>query len=552
MNAAANVAETHCATVFFVGDRAYKLKKPIDLGFLDFSTRQAREQACHREVELNRRLSPDVYLGVADVVDPDGAVCDHLVVMRRMPSDRRLATLLQQGRPYGDCLRTVARQLAALHSSAPTSADHPQIAQVATQEAVAGNWQDNFTTLRRFTEDVLESGDVAEADDLATRYLAGRRPLFDRRIAAGQIRDGHGDLLAEDIFCLEDGPRILDCLEFADRYRYGDVLLDAAFLAMDLERLGHPDAAEQFVGWYGEFSGEHHPVTLAHHYIAYRAHVRTKVACLRHEQGDASAADEARLLHGLVLDHLRRGRVVLTLVGGLPGTGKSTLTSGLADAYGWALLSTDELRKDMAGLGHTTDAHADVGQGLYRPERVARVYREMLVRAQRLLEQGVPVILDASWASTRDRRAAADAGRPQRTRATAVRGPPGRRPCATGRSPARERDLRRDTRGVGRHGSAHRSMARGHTGAHRTRHRPRARRCTPGGGDPARSSGARRAVTAQAGRSARPTGSLVSPTLHATSGCWSHGGRPPSSARPCSWRGPGTVTRWTSTKSSCW
>lgn len=406
------VAETHCAVVFSVGDRAVKMKKPVDLGFLDFSTREARERACHREVELNRRLSPDVYLGVADVIGPDGHPCDHLVVMRRMPTERRLSTLLAQGQPCTDALRSVARQITALHAAAPTSIERPEIGVVATRDAVAGNWADNFEALRVFVGDVIDPDEFARVDRLATRYLAGREPLFAHRIATGQARDGHGDLLAEDIFVLDDGPRILDCLEFADRYRFGDVLLDAAFLAMDLERLGHTDAARRFLTWYVEFSGEHHPPSLADHYIAYRAHVRTKVACLRHAQGgDDTSAAEARVLHRLALDHLRQGRVVLVLVGGLPGAGKSTVASGLADAHGWALLRSDELRKDLAGMGHTTDAHADVGHGLYRPEQVAGVYRELLVRAQRLLGQGLSVVLDASWTSAAERRAAVELAR---------------------------------------------------------------------------------------------------------------------------------------------
>jgi aminoglycoside phosphotransferase family enzyme/predicted kinase len=402
-------AETHCAVVFFVGNRAYKLKKPVDLGFLDFSTRPARERVCHREVELNQRLSPDVYLGVADVLGPNGQPCDHLVVMRRMPAHRRLATLLDQGQECADCLRAVARQVAALHAAAPTSADRPEIGEVATCDAVTDNWTDNFDALQPFVGQVLNPDEFTRVQQLANRYLAGRRELFDRRIATGQVRDGHGDLLAEDIFCLDDGPRILDCLEFADRYRYGDVLLDAAFLAMDLERLGHADAAERFFGWYLEFSGEHHPTTLAHHYIAYRAHVRAKVACLRHAQtGDGEAAEQARQLHALALDHLRQGRVTLLLVGGLPGTGKSTVAAGLADSYGWALLRSDELRKDLAELGHTVNAHTDVDAGLYRPEQVTRVYRELLARAEKLLQHGVPVVLDASWTAAADRHAAVE------------------------------------------------------------------------------------------------------------------------------------------------
>jgi uncharacterized protein len=401
-------AETHCAIVLFVGDRAYKFKKPINLGFLDFSTRAARQEACRREVDLNSRLAPDVYLGVADVVGPDGEVCDHLVVMHRMPDDRRLSTLLERGETAAACLRSIARQIAALHAEATTSRDDPAIGQTATRDAVAGNWSDNFDTIRPFVDQILPQDEYDRVHRLATRYLEGRKRLFDRRIATGMARDGHGDLLAEDIFCVDDGPRILDCLEFADRYRYGDVLIDVAFLAMDLERLGHPAAAAEFLDWYAEYSGEHHPQSLAHHYIAYRAHVRVKVACLRYAQGDAAMADQARDLHRLVLRHLRRGRIVLALVGGLPGTGKSTVASGLSDTLEWALLRSDEIRKDLAGLGHTASARGPVNEGLYRPERVAETYRELLRRAEELLESGVPVILDASWSSAADRRAAAE------------------------------------------------------------------------------------------------------------------------------------------------
>lgn len=404
----AGAAETHAGVVFFVGDRAYKVKKPVDLGFLDFSTREARERACHREVELNRRLAPDVYLGVLDLVDGDGRVADHVVVMRRMPEERRLTRLLEDGGGLMGCLREVARRVAALHAASPTSAEDEQIARVATRDAVAGNWQDNLQTLGSFAGDLLPERELDRVQRLATRYLEGREPLFTARIEDGLVRDGHGDLLAEDVFCLDDGPRILDCLEFNDRYRYGDVLLDVGFLAMDLERLGRPEAARQFLAWYEEFSGEHHPPSLADHYIAYRAHVRAKVACLRHSQGEAEAAGEARRLHRLTLEHLERGQVVLVLVGGLPGTGKSTVASGLSDALRWALLRSDEVRKDLAGLGHTTDARASSGEGLYRPEQVARVYGELRARARHLLERGVPVVLDASWTSARERRAAAE------------------------------------------------------------------------------------------------------------------------------------------------
>ena len=399
----AAVAETHISVLFFVGDRAYKLKKPVAMGFLDFSSRERREAACRREVELNRRLAPDVYLGVADVTGPDGTACDHLVVMRRLPDERRLASLVRGHQPVEEPLWQLAHLIAAFHASAETS---DAIAEAGTRDAVLANWDNNFEQMRPFVGSVLDVAKSAYVEELVHRYLAGRAPLFEERIAAGRIVDGHGDLQAEDVFCMDDGPRVLDCIEFDDRLRHGDVLADVAFLAMDLERLGAREHASRFLALYRELSGETHPASLAHHYVAYRAHVRSKVACLRHDQGDPEAAAEAARLLDIALRHLERGRVVLTLVGGLPGTGKSTLAAGLADSKGWAVLRSDEVRKDLSGGAHEADAGAPFGEGIYRPERTEATYRELLHRTHSALARGEPVVLDASWTDGRWRAAA--------------------------------------------------------------------------------------------------------------------------------------------------
>jgi len=400
------IAETHISVLVSIGERVYKLKKPVRFGFLDFADRAARERACHREVELNRRLAPDVYLGVADVTGEDGRLCDHLVVMRRMPDDRRLARLVGERRPLDGPLRAVARRIAAFHAAAETS---PEIAAAGRRDAVAAVWEAGFAEVAPFAGPLLDADLCHHVEDLARRYLAGRSALFDHRIAAGAVRDGHGDLQAEDIFCLDDGPRILDCIEFDDGLRHVDVLADVAFLAMDLERLGDPEAAERFLADYRELAGETYPRSLADHYIAARAHVRCKVACLRHGQaGDAAAADAARGLLDLTARHLEAARVRLVLVGGLPGTGKSTLAAALAEATGWSVLRSDEVRKDLAGLDHRRAAPAAFGEGLYRPELTAATYAALLERAGTALALGEPVILDASWSSSRQRRAAAD------------------------------------------------------------------------------------------------------------------------------------------------
>jgi uncharacterized protein len=400
--AGAQTLETHISVVFLVGSLAFKLKKPVDLGFLDWTSRPARQRACAREVELNRRLAPDVYLGVADVMGPDGVPLDHLVMMRRMPQGRRLSTLATGGARLGSEVREVARQLAALHASADTSGP---IADAGDPERLLHLWEDNFAAIRRFGRGVIDPLAMDQVELRARRYITGRHPLLRQRVDAGLIRDGHGDLQADDIFLLKDGPRLLDCLEFDDRLRHGDVLSDAAFLAMDLERLGRPDLAREFLLAYREFTGEHHPATLEHHYIAYRADVRAKVKCISVAQGDAGAQDAARALHRLSLEHLRAGSVRLVLVGGAPGTGKSTLAGLLGERRGWTLLRSDAIRRDVLVEGPDP-------RDRYSPRARDEVYAETLARAERLLTMGESVVIDATWAQAQWRVAAADvAGR---------------------------------------------------------------------------------------------------------------------------------------------
>ena len=399
----ARVVETHISILVFVGDRVYKLRKPVHFDFLDFTDRTVRAADCRREVELNRRLAPDVYLGVADIV-MDGEPIDHMVVMRSLPDERRLARLVRAGGDIDGWLREVAARLVAFHAAAQRS---PAISDSATPAALGEQWRDNFAETERFVGSVLEPVVDEEIRTLVQRWLRRYGPMLEARITSGRICDGHGDLQAEDVFCLEDGVRILDCVEFSDRLRYGDVCADVAFLAMDLERLGRPDAAERFVLHYEALASENFPRILLHHYIAQRAYVRAKVACLEWEQGVNGANGRVREMHALALRHVRRARPVLVLVGGLPGTGKSTLAAGLAAETGWSLLRSDEIRREPQPVGSPVPARpSGPGTDRYSPGAIGSVYHELLQRARRHLEQGDGVIVDASWIDAAQRAAA--------------------------------------------------------------------------------------------------------------------------------------------------
>jgi uncharacterized protein len=398
MGEPACIHETHISWITLIGDRAYKLLKPVETGFLDHRTREARREACLLELQQNRRFAPDVYLDVLDVIDSDGRARDHLIEMRRLPAAERLSALIRTDRA-GDHVDAVARAVAAVHARAPRS---PRIDRSGEVSRLRELWRDGWRQLGSAAPGVIDDHDIARASRLAGRFLDGRAPLLHARIAGGWIRDGHGDLLADDVYVTPDGPRILDCLAFDEGLRAGDVLLDVAFLAMDIESLGHPGLARRLVATWSAALGEEHPDSLLHHYVAYRAHIRAKVAALRHAQGAEGARDRARSLHRLCLRHLADGRLRLVMVGGAPGTGKSTLARALAERAGWSLLATDALRSSVVGPpGPHGEAY---GRGRYADVARDRVYARMRAAAGQELSMGRSVVLDASWSSASQRR----------------------------------------------------------------------------------------------------------------------------------------------------
>jgi aminoglycoside phosphotransferase family enzyme/predicted kinase len=396
----ATVVQTHVSVLIFLGDRVYKVRKNVTTPFLDFSTRELRLADCRREVELNRRLAPDVYLGVLDVVDESGEPVEHMVAMRRLPDDRRLSTMVSQPGFDPAHLTGVARRIAAFHEQADRS---PEIDRAGSVEHLTMLWTTNLDETETFRGSVLDPETHARIRRGALGYLEGRHALLAERVAGGRIVDGHGDLLAEDIFCLDDGPRVLDCIEFDPTFRWGDVLYDTSFLAMDLEHLGRPDLAHRFLADYRTFTAETHPVSLEHWYVAYRALVRAKIACLRAQAGDTAAPEEAAAFLDQSARHLEAAEVHLVLVGGLPGTGKSTLARGLADRFGWDLVRTDEVRPEVLGSA-VGDGPTPPFEGRYAPAATAEVYAEVLRRAGVALQRGDSVVLDASWLDPGHRR----------------------------------------------------------------------------------------------------------------------------------------------------
>ncbi|OBH25926.1 hypothetical protein A9X03_12620 [Mycobacterium sp. E1715] len=397
--------ETHTGVVILAGDRAYKAKKPVLTDFLDFRAPQQREHACRREVELNGRLSPDSYLGVAHLTDPLGGPAEPVVVMRRYRDEDRLAHLVAHdtAESVHRVLDAVAAVLARFHERAERG---ERIDAQGGAGAIEGRWRENLSELERYASQSIpgvEADDVDLLRRLVAQFVAGRSRLFERRIREGRIVDGHGDLLADDIFWVGGSPALLDCLEFDDRLRHVDCIDDAAFLAMDLEFLGRRDFGDHFLRRYAEHAGRAAPRALADFYIAYRAGVRAKVDCVRVSQGSPGASGDAARHLAIATRHLQSGTVRLALVGGNPGTGKSTVARGLAESFDAQLISTDDVRRELRDSGAIAGEPGVLNAGLYSPDQVTVVYETALSRARRLLGEGHSVILDGTWRDPRTR-----------------------------------------------------------------------------------------------------------------------------------------------------
>lgn len=293
--------QTHISYVFLAGDYAYKVKKAIDLGFLDYSTLKRRAYFCRREVELNRRLCPDLYLGVAPISQTetgarigregetvDGEPVEWCVVMRRLPEDRLLSHLLETGEVTAAQIAAVARELATFHSQAATGGE---IDQYGDPARIRVNADENFHQLQPYIDRTITADELARIQNYTDGFLAQNATLFARRIREGRIRDCHGDVHASSV-CLTDDVLIFDGIEFNDRFRYGDVAGEVAFLAMDLVYYGRLDLAGTLVSAYRAASGDPLPADLLTFYACYRATVRAKVEGFKLDQDEVSAAEK--------------------------------------------------------------------------------------------------------------------------------------------------------------------------------------------------------------------------------------------------------------------
>jgi aminoglycoside phosphotransferase family enzyme/predicted kinase len=377
---------------------------------------------CRKEVALNRRLSPDLYLGVVPitrgpgglVVGGSGEAVEYAVHMRRLPEERMMDRLLGSGALTRAMVEQVAEVLVPFHASADAG---PRVATFGTPEAVQALWDEHFTQVAPFVGKTLTGFRDSYLRAVVGAWAVRKRRLLEERVAAGRIRDGHGDLRTSSV-CFTEPLTLFDCLDFSARLRCSDIASDVAFLAMDLRLRGRPDLGAAFVRRYRALSRDRGLIRLVPFYTCYRACVRGKVESLRAEEPEISTSEReeatrmARRAFGVACEAASEDLPpVLLAISGLSGSGKSRLAGELAERRGWELLPSDVFRKSLHGLAPGERATAALDRGLYSPEATRRTYETLADRAGAALDDGTCVVVDATAQSAWERELLAGAAR---------------------------------------------------------------------------------------------------------------------------------------------
>lgn len=409
-----HLLQTHVSFLLVTDHFVYKIKKPVNMGFLDFTTMDRRRFYCEEEVRLNRRLCPDIYLGVVEIrktpagisIDGEGTIIDFAVKMKRLPEGRMLDVLLKENKVSEVDMRRIAATIAAFHQTAEHS---PDIDRFGTIESIAYNWQENFLQLQEFTGITISRCQLQHIRSRVDSFMEQNGQLFQDRIDRGFIRECDGDIHTENI-CLTDTVCIFDCIEFNKRFRCCDTAADLAFLLMDLDYTGHSTLAAFLLDEYLSRTDDQELMALIDFYKTYRAVVRGKVESFKLRESEIPpeekelARQRARLYfnlaRGYLLEHSRQPTLFVTC--GMMGSGKSSIARALSLELGLNILVSDAVRKEITAA---QNGRNEYGQGIYSETWTEATYRELLHRTEDSLMRGKSVIVDATFRRRSDRAA---------------------------------------------------------------------------------------------------------------------------------------------------
>ncbi len=402
------LVETHISWVILTGSYAYKIKKPVNLGFLDFSSLQKRHFYCQEEIRLNSRLAPELYLEVVTITGPEqqavfsgsGPVIEYAVKMLQFPTNMQMDKLLNTGQIQTNHIASLAETIASFHQQtdiASTESDYGE------PEVVYTPVRDNFTLLQELVSDHKQLDKLEALKQWSQASYEHLKPVFVQRKEAGYIRECHGDLHTANIVVIDNKPTAFDCIEFSPELRWTDTASDIAFLIMDLQYRQQHAFAWHFLNHYLEISGDYKALQVLKFYLVYRAMVRAKVAAIsasqmpdtsaQYDSAIQSCYDYLKLAHAFV----QPGRPILIITCGMSASGKSTLTSPLVAGLSAIRLRSDVERKRLFKQSKESHSHKPFNAGIYSPEASRQTYQYLSDQADLILTSGYPVIIDATF-----------------------------------------------------------------------------------------------------------------------------------------------------------
>ena len=411
--------ETHISWVLRHKDVVYKIKKPVDLGFLDFRQLSQRHEKCHAEVTLNRRLAKSVYRGVVPItrdsagihqIGGNGEIVDYAVEMVRMFDNLRCDHRVRSNLLTPHHVQLLSTRLAQFHQAARCDEETSSFGSIPV---IVRNLRENFEQTADLVTQHITVSQAKEVEAYQMRFLREHAEHFESRISDKKIRDGHGDLRLEHVYFTDtDNPLILDCIEFNNRFRFADVCADIAFLAMDLAWHGRVDLAEILIASYARETNDFELYRLIDFYISYRAYIRGKVSAFvasdlrfpAHIRKKASKDARRFFLLSLATERRSPTPAAIIAIGGIIASGKSTVSDAISVAMGIPVVDTDRTRKFLANANATKNISTGLWSDYYAPEFTHNVYAEVYKRARHVLSSGRSVILDASFRTRSMRR----------------------------------------------------------------------------------------------------------------------------------------------------
>ncbi|MCP4338641.1 MAG: AAA family ATPase [Desulfobulbaceae bacterium] len=412
--------ETHISWVILAGPYAYKIKKSIDLGFLDFSTLEKRHFYCQEELRLNKRLAPATYLSVLPITgtveNPQwagkGDAIEYAIKMQAFPQKAQLDRVLANGELQARQIDLLARHIANFH-------DNINIAELDSSygdpELILQPVEENFRQIREHVKNADALHSLAELEGWSKSTFNALQALFRQRKAAGFIRECHGDMHLRNIAWVDDAPLVFDCIEFSPGLRWIDVINDIAFLVMDLQDRKQPILALRFLDNYLQLTGDYSSLAVLQFYLVYRALVRAKIDAIRAHQAGISRKEQAEAEKefseylNLALNYIRAAKPQLIITRGMSASGKSTVSQTLMEQLGAVRIRSDVERKRLFGPLPEEDGQSGVGKvgkvgkGIYTAEATDMTYRKLEGLAAQILDAGYSVIVDAVFLNYAER-----------------------------------------------------------------------------------------------------------------------------------------------------